>query len=173
MRPQPCSTGDYWSTRADIEYARGRRDSSAVLYERAISINPHNYMAMNNYAYHLAVADTLLDRAEHFSALAVKSDTENPTYLDTYAWVFFRKKEYTLARRYIDAVLRLYADSEPSDSEPSGEEPSAEVFDHAGDIYFMTGDRDQALKYWQQALDLDPDNELIGRKVAHKTIFFE
>lgn len=169
----PEAAGDYWSTRADIEYARGRRDSSAVLYERAISINPHNYMAMNNYAYHLAVADTLLDRAEHFSALAVKSDTENPTYLDTYAWVFFRKKEYTLARRYIDAVLRLYADSEPSDSEPSGEEPSAEVFDHAGDIYFMTGDRDQALKYWQQALDLDPDNELIGRKVAHKTIFFE
>ena len=127
-------------------------------------------MAMNNYAYHLAVNDTLLDKAEHYSALAVKSEPENPTYLDTYAWVFFRKKDYTLARRYIDAVLRIMTDE--SDDE-ADYEPSAEVYDHAGDIYFMTGDRDEALAYWRKALALEPDNKLIAKKVQHKTIFFE
>lgn len=172
----PDALGDYWSMRGDIEYGRGRKDSSAVYYERAITVNPHNFMAMNNYAYHLAEADTLLDKAEHYAALAVKNDSENPTYLDTYAWVFFRKKEYTLARRYIDAVLRIYKETEEKAAE-AGTEPddkmSAEVLDHAGDIYFMNGDRAEAVDFWKQALKLDPDNELIGRKVAHKTIFFE
>jgi len=179
----PEAAGDYWAVKGDIEYGRGQRDSSAVFYERAITVNPHNFMAMNNYAYHLAVADTLLDKAEHYSALAVKSDPENHTYLDTYAWVFFRKKEYSLARQYIDAVLRImridpaHPDDSPTpaadDSDNDGIGPSAEVLDHAGDIYFMTGDRKQALALWRAALDLDPDNSLIARKVAHKTILFE
>lgn len=171
----PEAASDYWSTRGDIEYGRGQRDSSAVLYERAITVNPHNYMAMNNYAYHLAVADSALDRAEHFSALAVKNDPENITYLDTYAWVFFRKGEYTLARQYIDAVLRIIKDEEakPDDERNPSNTLSSEVLDHAGDIYFMTGDRAAALDFWKQALDLDPDAELIRRKVHHKTIFFE
>lgn len=174
----PEAASDYWSTRGDIEYGRGRRDSSAVMYERAITLNPHNFMAMNNFAYHLAVADSALDRAEHYSALAVKSDPENATYLDTYAWVFFRKGEYTLARQYIDAVLRIF-NSKPEESEAEGGESdesgviSADVYDHAGDIYFMTGDRAAAVDYWKKAAELDSDNELIAKKVKHKTIFFE
>lgn len=166
----PEAASDYWSARGDVAYGMGLRDSSATLYEKAIAVNPHNFMAMNNFAYHLAENDTLLDKAEHYAALAVKSEPENPTYLDTYAWVFFRKKDYTLARRYIDAVLRIMNDE--TDGEKAYE-PSAEVLDHAGDIYFMTGDRKQALDYWKQALELDPDNELTARKVANKTIFFE
>ena len=166
----PEAASEYWAMRGDVAYGMGLRDSSATLYERAITVNPHNFMAMNNYAYHLAVNDTLLDKAEHYSALAVKSEPENPTYLDTYAWVFFRKKDYTLARRYIDAVLRIMTDE--SDDE-ADYEPSAEVYDHAGDIYFMTGDRDEALAYWRKALALEPDNKLIAKKVQHKTIFFE
>jgi len=47
------------------------------------------------------------------------------------------------------------------------------VLDHAGHIYFMTGDRKQAIAFWRAAHALEPDNELIGRKVAQKTIFFE
>ena len=174
--PEALST--YWATRGDVAYGAGRTDSSAVFYERAINLNPRNYMAMNNYAYHLAVADSALDRAEHYSALAVKSDPENPTYLDTYAWVLFRKGEYTLARQYIDAVLRLYksAAAEPTDSETPAdedEEESAEVLDHAGDIYFMTGDRNAAYDFWRRAAALDPDNALIAKKIKHRTIFFE
>ncbi len=108
------------------------------------------------------------------------------TYLDTYAWVLFRKKEYTLARQYIDAVLRIMRidperPEEAPEPAPEGDgeaaapdrEPSAEVLDHAGDIYFMTGDRKQAIAFWRAAHALEPDNELIGRKVAQKTIFFE
>ncbi|MDE6452741.1 MAG: hypothetical protein K2L27_00900 [Muribaculaceae bacterium] len=171
----PEAASDYWSMKGDIEYGRGNTDSSAVMYERAIAINPHNYMSMNNFAYHLAVADSLLDRAEHYSALAVKNDPQNATYLDTYAWVLFRKGEYTLARQYIDAVLRIFKEQDDKAAEEGLEATGAspEVLDHAGDIYFMTGARKEALEYWRRAHELEPDNALIKRKVDNKTIFFE
>ena len=155
-----------------------------MLYERAIAIDPHNYLAMNNYAYHLAENDTLLDRAEHYASRAVKNRPESPTMLDTYAWVLFKKKEYSLARGYIDAALRIYetgtsapeagdTDDEDTLREDTSGGASAEIYDHAGDIYFMNGERDTALDYWRRAAALEPDNELIARKVALKTILFE
>ena len=45
---------------------------------------------------------------------------------------------------------------------------SAEVLEHAGDIYYMTGEREQAVKFWTQASKLDADNELLRRKVKQK-----
>lgn len=181
----PEAQSTYWTLMADAEQHLGDSDSTVTHYRRAVTLNPHNWGAMNNFAYYLAENDTLLDRAEHYAALAVKNEPESETYLDTYAWVFFRKKEYTLARQYIDAALRLQR-IDPADPAagqqplPEGEEsggdgagPSAEIFDHAGDIYFMCGERKQALAFWREAHRLDPDNGLIKKKVDHKTIFFE
>lgn len=161
----PDQQSTYWTMQADAEQHLGLRDSTIAHYERALALNPRNWGTMNNYAYFLAQSDTLPDRAEHYSALAVKNDPENATYLDTYAWVFFRQKDYNLARRYIDAALRIM--------EADGETPHAEVLDHAGDIYFMCGEREQALAFWQRALELNPCNALIRKKTDHKTIFFE
>ena len=53
------------------------------------------------------------------------------------------------------------------------EEPSAELYHHAGDIYFMSGDPDTAVDYWNKAIELEPDNELLQRKVRHKTYFYK
>ncbi len=188
--PEQLST--YWTLMADAEqHLDIPHDSIIVHYERAVTLNPRNFGAMNNFAYFLAENDTLLDRAEHYSALAVKNEPGSETYLDTYAWVFFRKKEYTLARQYIDAALRIMgidpadpsappasaaAEGEGEDDEAVVEEVSElspEIFDHAGDIYFMCGERKHALAFWREALRLEPDNALTAKKVEHKTIFFE
>ena len=183
--PEDLST--YWTLRGDAGQHLGDSDSTVTYYERAVMLNPHNYGAMNNFAYYLAENDTLLDRAEHYAALAVKNEPESETYLDTYAWIFFRKKEFTLARRYIDAALRLMR-IDPADP-AAGQQPapegggdddnvrdielSGEIFDHAGDIYFMCGERRLAVEFWQEARKLMPDNALLRKKTEHKTIFFE
>jgi tetratricopeptide (TPR) repeat protein len=44
---------------------------------------------------------------------------------------------------------------------------------HAGDIYFWNQQPDKAVEFWKKALDLDPDNELLARKVKYKTYFHE
>ena len=51
--------------------------------------------------------------------------------------------------------------------------PSAEVFDHAGDIYFWNQLPEKSREFWKKALELDPGNELIQKKVKQGTYFFE
>lgn len=176
------------ASKGEIYYKIRDFDNAFAQYEQAIELDPQNYMAMNNAAYYLAEAGGDLDKAEKYSSTAVKSDPENPTYLDTYAWVFFKKKEYSLARQYIDMTLNLYdtpqsGQEENAETEDSGhvdvieetasEIPGCEIYEHAGDIYFMTGDPDEALVFWKKALETNPDSEILRRKVSHKTYFFK
>lgn len=148
-------------TMGDTYYKSGKKDEAFEYYERSLELDPQNYLSMNNCAYFLACEERDLDRAETLSAEAVRVDPENPTSLDTYAWVFFKKKEYAKALDYINRALDF------------DEDPGSEELDHAGDINFMNGNRDEAIDFWQQALELDPDNDLIRRKVRMRTILFE
>lgn len=145
----------------DSYYKIEQKDTAYSYYDRAITLDPTNMLAMNNCAYFLACDGRDLDRAEQLSAITVRDDPHNATALDTYAWVFFKKGDYAMARQYIDAALA---------NEP---EPSAEIFHHAGDIYFMDGHPDEALNFWKQAAALDPSDQLLARKVKHKTFFYK
>ena len=145
----------------DIYQQTENSDSVIKYYDLAITYNPDNALALNNYAYALACQGKDLDKAEQMSAKAVQKDPESISSLDTYAWVFFKKQNYKLAKEYIDKVLAI------------DENPTAEIFHHAGDIYFMAGDPDEAVKFWEQALELTPDDELLKKKVTHKTYFYK
>ncbi len=149
-----CSIGDNY-------YMKQEKDSAFIFYDRALELDPRNMLALNNCAYYLACEGRDLDRAERMSAITIQDDPENATSLDTYAWVFFKKTNYALAKKYIDEAL-LYS-----------EEMSAEIEHHAGDIYFMSGEPDKALEFWKNALSIEPDNELLQRKVKYKTYFYE
>ena len=78
------------------------------------------------------------------SRRTVEAEPQNTTYLDTYAWVLCRMGQFTQARIYVDQLLRYV--TETSDN--------ASLFDHAGDIYYHTGDRQKALSFWKKALRL-------------------
>jgi len=147
----------------DIYHELKQTDKAYELYEEAIALNPGNVGIMNNYAYYLSLNGGDLDKAERMAALAVKAYPQSATYLDTYAWVFFKKKDYKMALMYIKSAM----DNEEED------EHSADVLDHYGDILFMNGESEAALEQWQKALEKAPDNELIQKKVKHKTIFSE
>jgi tetratricopeptide (TPR) repeat protein len=147
----------------DVYHQINDTDSAYVYYDKALVENPSNVLTLNNYAYFLSLDGTNLDRAERMSAMAVKAEPDNATYLDTYAWVFFKKQEYGLAKQYIDSALL----------KSSEDEISSDLYEHAGDIYFMNGSPDEALDYWKRALELDPENELLQRKVKHKTYFYK
>ena len=150
-----------YSTIGDVNYAKGDTDAAFEYYNKAIEANPANMLALNNCAYYLAVEGKDLDRAERMSAMTLKDQPDNSTSLDTYAWIMFKKKDYAQAMAYIDKALE------------NSDEPSAELFQHAGDIYFMNAEPAAALDFWQKALELEPDNELLQRKVKHKTYFYE
>ncbi len=150
-----------YTSMGDNFYIDGNKDSAFVYYERAILYNPENYTALNNCAYYLACEGRDLDKAMELITQVVAVHTDEPTSQDTYAWVLFKKKEYPEAKAAIDRAIELTDD------------PSSDIFEHAGDIYFMNGDPDGAVKFWEKALKLDPDNDLLKRKVRHKTYFYK
>lgn len=152
-----------YTSMGDNMYQQQLPDSSYTYYRKALTYDPTNLLALNNCAYHMAVEGKNLDDALKFIETVIQSETDNPTSLDTYAWVLFKRKDYAKAREIIDRALEL---TEKDDL-------GAEVLEHAGDIYFMNGEPDEALQFWKQALTYAPDSELLQRKVKYKTYFFK
>lgn len=145
----------------DVYSAMGDSAMAYSSYEKALEIDPTNISIMNNYAYYLAVAGKDLDKAERMSALAVKGVPDNATFLDTYAWVFFKKGEYKLAQAYIEYAIK------------NDKTPTYELWEHYGDILFMNGDPDKAVECWEKAQELNPNSELLNRKVKNRTYFYK
>ena len=128
-------------------------------YERALELDPSNSGALNNYAYYLAQRGQDLDRAERMAALAVKEDPDNANFIDTYAWVYFAKKDYEKALLYIKSAVENDEDEH--------------LLEHYGDILWFNNEKEQAVEQWTKALDKDPDNETLKRKVKDKTYYEE
>ncbi len=140
-------------------------DLAFEAYDRALEYNPQNVLVLNNYGYHLSLMEKDLYKAERMSGLAVKLDPKNATYLDTYAWIYFKQGNYMLALFYIRQAMQ------------NVKEPSFEILDHYGDILFMDGQADVAIEQWEKALEIadeefaKPDEErieLLKRKISNK-----
>lgn len=149
----------------DMYFTAGRLDKTFKAYDNALFFLPSAAMTLNNYAYFLAENDGDLDKALGMSRTAIDQEPENETYLDTYAWVLFKKGDYKEALEYQRKALEA--------AKKSGNEENAEFYNHLGDILFMNHLPQEALENWKHALELDPDNELLKKKVAHKTFFYE
>ena len=138
----------------DLYYERHDKALCFEAYEHSLQYNPENIVVLNNYAYYLAQEGQQLDRALSMSKTTIDAEPGNTTYLDTYAWVLYCKKQYTQARIFIEQVFREMSDEELES--PS----SATLYDHAGDIYYRCGDHKRARGFWQKAARLADDKEL-------------
>jgi tetratricopeptide (TPR) repeat protein len=167
---------DFYAIMGDLYHIRKMQPQAYEAYDSALVYNADNIGALNNYAYYLSLEKKQLDKAEEMSYRTVKAEPDNGTYLDTYAWILFEKGKYTEAKIYIDQALK------------NGGDESSVVVEHAGDIYALNGDRDQALNYWQQALKQAEENadsadsadqrteaqlKCLKRKIAQKKYFAE
>lgn len=158
---------DIFATLGDLYHQQGRNKKAYEAYDKAIAYNPDNVPCLNNFAYYLSVEGNQLDKALKMSKKTIDSEPNNPTYLDTYAWILYRKGQYTEARIYIDQTLKSLPDSEREES------ASASLYDHAGDIYFRLGDTAKALEHWQHAASLSTDSELTKKlniKIKNKRL---
>ena len=145
--------------KGDVMVELGDTVKAYELYEYALRICPGNTSVMNNYAYFLSLSGQDLDKAESMSAKAVNANPNNATFLDTYAWVYFKKKNYDMALFYIRSAIT------------NVDSPNADILEHFGDILYMTGDKEEAVKQWEKALELSPDNDVLMRKVEDKTYY--
>ena len=141
---QRQQTSRYYGSMGDLFHQLGQQDSTYWCYDEALKYNDQNWLVLNNYAYFLSLEKRDLNRAEQMSLKVIQQYPDNPTYLDTYAWVLYQQGSYFMAQFYQQKAI-----------DAMGDERSSALMEHMGDILVKQNDLKQALMYWQQALECD------------------
>ena len=110
-------------------------------YERSLAYRPDNPMVLNNYAYFLSLEERDLERALSMSSRVVALTDNNPTYLDTHAWVLFKLGHTDEAKKVLQKAVALDGQKSP------------ELMVHYGDILHELGEQFMAEVYWKRALE--------------------
>jgi tetratricopeptide (TPR) repeat protein len=111
--------------------------------------SPNNPIAQNNLGYFLAERSEKLDEALKLIQEAVKSEPDNPSYLDSLGWVYYKQGKLDLAEEYLKKALKF-------------DTSSATIHEHLGDVYQKQGKTELAKTSWQKALTLSSDSEQIN-----------
>ena len=145
----PTLVSDMYAVLGDLYYQENRPLEAFAAYDSSLVYKDDNISCLNNYAYYLSLRNEQLDKAEEMSYRTIKAEPANITYLDTYAWILFMKKDYTNARIYMDRVVNPnFTDEELLKME----DLLGNLIEHAGDIYAECGSLDKALRYWNLAV---------------------
>ena len=145
---QQRSQGDY----ASAEEAFARRENGSgtwrkwirrcyAAYDRALRYDRDNVSVLNHYAYFLSLEGRDLNRALEMSGRAVELTDNNPTYLDTHAWVLFKLGRLDEAKRYLQQAVAFDGRKSP------------ELLIHYGDVLAALGEKFMAETYWKKALE--------------------
>lgn len=132
----------------------GDHAKSDAAYELSLQGNPNNDYVLNNYSYYLSLRKEKLDLALKMSEKLVSTHKDNPTYLDTYAWVLYIRKDYKKAKEYLEKAML------------DSSSVSGTIVEHYGDVLFKLGERDNAVAQWKKAKRMGETTELLDKKIA-------
>lgn len=150
----------FYSYLGDCYYNLDSTAQAFRMFDRVLDINPKDVLVLNNYAYYLSLLDKDLGKAEDMSSRAVMMEPENGTYLDTHAWVLFKRKVYSEALYYMKQAME------------KTEEPSGVLYEHYGDILYMNGKKEEAVEMWKKAKELgDEVSADLDKKITGTYVF--
>jgi tetratricopeptide (TPR) repeat protein len=111
---------------------------------------------LNNYAYNISIRENsgikMLQTALDYASLALDQDPENASFLDTVGWIYYKMEKNELAEYFIIQSLK-YNDSNPI------------IFEHLGDIYVSMNNMMNAISAYENAIEIDSQNEIIQKKI--------
>ena len=82
-------------------------------------------------------------------ALAIKPD--EAAFIDSMGWVQYRLKNYSEAILHLRRALELFTNDE--------------VAAHLGEVLWVSGSKDEAIKVWRKALELAPQSEILQKVI--------
>lgn len=120
-------------------------------FEKLLKLDPQNSQSLNYLGYMLADRGEKLDYAHDLIKKALELSPENAAFIDSYGWVMYRLGKYDSAITYLERAVE--------------KEKDPIIFDHLGDAYKAIGKIDDARRWWQKALELQPTNDSIREKL--------
>jgi tetratricopeptide (TPR) repeat protein len=124
-----------------------RIDDMERLLRQVIAMKPDHHHAYNALGYTLADRGLRLDEARALIEKAVAMAPEDAYIQDSLGWVEFRAGNTSRALQILRAAYQ--------------KRPDAEIAAHLGEVLWVSGDREQALKIWREGLMLASDNETL------------
>lgn len=130
-------------------------DKGTEQLEILMKDDPDNPTFLNDLGFIWADHDMKIDEAEKLIRKAIDKDREqrkkiedlpkdlnvdNAAYLDSLGWVLFKKKEYKDAKKYLLDATKLK------------DGKHVEILDHLADVHMALGEKDEAVKVWEEAL---------------------
>ena len=149
---------DFYMEFAFISDKAKHMKKTETILKNLIKESPDDALLNNFLGYLWADHNKNLDQAEKLIQKALDEESANPAYLDSMAWVLYKKKDYENALDYIEESIENSEDPIPD----------SVITDHAGDIHAALGNKKEALKYWEIALETystDTDSEEISKKI--------
>jgi len=123
----------------------GRKADAEQVLRAVVAKNPEDASALNYLGYMLAEKGASLDEAVGYIQRALKSDPDNPSFLDSLGWAYFRQGKLDLADRPLTAA----AEKQPKNSV---------IQDHLGDLRIAQRRTAEAVAAWRRALAGDGDS---------------
>lgn len=151
--PTDSLRGALWGHIGDAEHLRGDMRRCYAAFEKSLACYADNTSTLNNYAYFLSLEGRDLERALALATRAISLSQNNPTFLDTQAWVLYELGRYDEAKKIQQQAMSLDRSS------------SAEMALHYGDILDALGERFMAQIYWRKALERGADAEAVESRL--------
>ena len=124
-----------------------RIDEMERLLRSVIAERPTFEHAYNALGYALADRNIRLPEARELIVKALEFSPEDPMITDSLGWVEFRLGNHAQALVHLKRAFEMKAD--------------AEIAAHLGEVLWVKGQRDEALRVWREGLLLSNDNETL------------
>ena len=149
---------EFHSMIADDYYRLNKLDKCFAEFDKAIKYDPENILLLNNYSYYLSENNLHLDKALVMIKQVVEEESNNPTYLDTMAWVYYKQGNYDEAKSVLKQALK------------HGGDESSDILEHYGDVLFRLEKVSQAVKQWKKAYKLNNGSIELKEKIEKRAI---
>lgn len=116
-----------------------------------IDIDPDNADALNALGYTLTDQTDRHEEALELIEKALSIKPDEAAFIDSMGWVQYRLKNYEEALIHLRRALSLFQNDE--------------VAAHLGEVLWVTGDEEEALQVWEEALQLAPDSEILKETI--------
>jgi len=145
-----------YALKGAAEMMNNQENQADLSFAKALEANPNSVQSRHMQSYLLANHGTQLDKAQQLIQQAIKLAPDQYDLEYTQALIYVKQKKYTDARPWFEFSLK------------HGGSASSHVLEQFGDLLVQFKEFDQAVLYWQKALELNPDQSRIKKKILER-----
>ncbi|MDR3328872.1 MAG: tetratricopeptide repeat protein [Prevotellaceae bacterium] len=144
-----------YSSLGDVCFSLKEHAEASRYFDRALALDANNILVLNNYAYYLSQTNKKLKKALAMSKITLDAEPENPTYLDTYAWILYCLGRYADSKQIFRKALVKGGMDDPV------------MLEHYGDVLYKLQEYSNAQIYWQRVIEKGGNSPELQEKIKN------